>query len=455
MPTKLERIKPFIQANILKGHGRNFANFIFLRFKDKAVREIRKKIRDLAESGITSSKIQEDRASQYKKTRTVNLDKTESKSIGQDSTVSFMLTALGFEQLELTSQLPKDEAFRQGMKGRKSILKDNHRYWDGYPLAERFFGEISALIMVANDAQDILERETGKLISDWSPYLAARPFVEKGAHLKKQFPGSDQAIPTDVFGFADGLSQPDVSTLENAREVVLHEETTKGQYGSFLVFRKFQQHLDRFDRLVSRLVEELNPSVPYPREFIEAQIMGRFKNGTPLNLSEKALPASHNWKDVDFDYQLDRLGLKCPFHAHVRKMNPRSGEFNQLKRRIIRRSIAYDHGPFDRQQRFGGRGLFFIAYQKSIAGQFEYLHELGNDTTTRTDDGREIPAGPDLIVNYQKNVNPNAGIPPRWNRDWGNDASAAEAHPASLRDAIDLRGGAYFYVPSLPFLRNL
>ena len=50
-------------------------------------------------------------------------------------------------------------------------------------------------------------------------------------------------------------------------------------------------------------------------------IVGRFDDGTPLTLqrTDGAAQAIMN----NFTYDSDGDGHKCPFHAHIRKTNPR------------------------------------------------------------------------------------------------------------------------------------
>ena len=68
--------------------------------------------------------------------------------------------------------------------------------------------------------------------------------------------------------------------------------------------------------------------------------MGRFKDGTPLVKSDVPLgefPAFNDFKYED----TDRPAHKCPFHAHIRKVNPRGQGILVGKRFITRRGIPY------------------------------------------------------------------------------------------------------------------
>jgi len=77
------------------------------------------------------------------------------------------------------------------------------------------------------------------------------------------------------------------------------------------------------------------PNKEFFIEFVEGQIMGRFKNGTPIALSptsiikDKAVEEAFNNFNVTINNiegleYTDTDGSKCPFAAHIRKANPRT-----------------------------------------------------------------------------------------------------------------------------------
>ena len=148
--------------------------------------------------------------------------------------------------------------------------------------------------------------------------------------------------------------------------------------GSFLVFRKIQQDRLLFEELVADLVRKLK----IPRSYAEAQIMGRFKDGTPLALVERAGVRRNIDLEADFQkigYSDDPDGSKCPFHAHVRKANPRTerdfhwrNSYQNIDKDIfglvVRRGIPYEYN-------FEETGLLFLCYQSNIRHQFSNLTE--------------------------------------------------------------------------------
>src|SRR5262249_46751559 len=104
-----------------------------------------------------------------------------------------------------------------------------------------------------------------------------------------------------------------------------------------------------------------------------ALVVGRFENGTPVVLQPIEGRPTNN-----FTYDEDPDGAKCPFQAHIRKVNQRQAETRS--RRIARRGITYGAREPEPQDNPGleevpaaGVGLLFMCYQKNIVKQFEYL----------------------------------------------------------------------------------
>ena len=98
--------------------------------------------------------------------------------------------------------------------------------------------------------------------------------------------------------------------------------------GSFLVVRKLRQHVGRLQRRVQEQaqIHGLDP------QRVLAKMMGRSLDGEPL-----AAPGSG--ASNGFTYQQDSAGSACPFHAHIRRVNPREGAVP----RVLRRGMSY--GP--------------------------------------------------------------------------------------------------------------
>jgi deferrochelatase/peroxidase EfeB len=123
-------------------------------------------------------------------------------------------------------------------------------------------------------------------------------------------------------------------------------------------------------------------SSPEEEELIAAKMVGRWRSGAPLVLApehdDPKIGRDPN-RNNDFSYSDDMQGLKCPFSAHIRRVNPRDALKDDLVavnlHHIMRRGTNY--GPplpegileDDGVQR-GGVFLLVGAY---IKRQFEFL----------------------------------------------------------------------------------
>ncbi|MFM6078224.1 MAG: hypothetical protein ACKPCI_06825, partial [Dolichospermum sp.] len=165
-------------------------------------------------------------------------------------------------------------------------------------------------------------------------------------------------------------------------------------YGSYLVCRKLEQDVKAFIDTEEYLADlakddsgkplESGLQIKGDNELAAALMMGRFRDGTPLTMKGSELrPADlpTNTKAGEFDdfnYENDQQGLKCPFHTHVRKTNPRgdtgrvdsSGDTpneDKLKKaleeernhRIARRAVSYgvDYQSLPDGKKWGQKGF--------------------------------------------------------------------------------------------------
>ena len=92
--------------------------------------------------------------------------------------------------------------------------------------------------------------------------------------------------------------------------------------------------------------------------------MGRHEDGTPVTV--RAADGLNRPITNNFNYDEDP-GVRCPFHAHIRKANPRTEETRE--HRIARRGITYGQRDFVgeetgiREKPKGGVGLLFMCFQ--------------------------------------------------------------------------------------------
>src|SRR5262249_9806454 len=117
-------------------------------------------------------------------------------------------------------------------------------------------------------------------------------------------------------------------------------------------------------------------------EFIAAKMVGRWRSGAPLVLASEhddpALGADSN-RNNQFSYSDDMEGLKCPFSAHIRRVNPRDALKNDLVavnlHHFMRRGTNYGPPlPEGALEDDGAqRGGVFLLIGAHIKRQFEFV----------------------------------------------------------------------------------
>jgi Dyp-type peroxidase family len=157
-----------------------------------------------------------------------------------------------------------------------------------------------------------------------------------------------------------------------------------GPNGTFMVYRVIEQHVARFHEYACECAEELRAKTGDPSwdaELVQAKIVGRWQDGTPLTLSpdrpDPAIAASKR-RANDFLYRSrgliggDADGFGCPLGAHVRRVNPRDalpgGSERTMGHRIIRRGM-----PYDVRNEVEEMGLAFVCYGASIERGYEFI----------------------------------------------------------------------------------
>jgi Dyp-type peroxidase family len=403
------------------------------------------------------------------------------------------LRGLGVPQQAL-DQFPKE--FREGMEARAGLLGDvrcNHpRRW---ALPERNWPDRAAAGAVAERVQlsevdIVVQLRTAAPVNPGDEEISANPAhplyervkalaAEPGvrvlsvqAMLRHRAPqaGGGPGPAVDHFGFVDGISQPVVAEPASAatsgerlfwhrkvrrnRDRVARGEILCGyvndagdeptpsaaaEYldnGTFLVVRKLRQDVAALHEALDRALAASGGGLS--RAELMAKMMGRTLDGVPL--------AEPNAPDLnDFDYAGDADGGRCPFQAHIRRANPRAGS-PHASPRLMRRGMSY--GPRFEERPDAERGLVFMAYNASIAEQFEVIQRWiagGNSTGVAS-----AQADPLLGV-------PHRGDPMTFRFRRGDQIVRIALSPEGRDDRpfVRLEWGCYLFVPSLPALRKI
>ena len=153
-------------------------------------------------------------------------------------------------------------------------------------------------------------------------------------------------------------------------------------------------------------------------------------------------------RNNDFVYANDQHGLQVPLGSHMRRMNPRDTEMAVLAdvniHRIIRRSTTfgapYDPTAVSEQDDAVTRGLYFIFMSAKAMDTLEFLQRewINDGNFTGMDDER------DPIVGLQEK-GATFTVP--------HNPVRQRVH--SIQTFNVLRGGEYFFMPSLSALKWL
>jgi deferrochelatase/peroxidase EfeB len=251
-------------------------------------------------------------------------------------------------------------------------------------------------------------------------------------------PGQGRPIKAGEFilGYPDEAGVP----LAMPRPDVL------GRNGTFLGLRKYQTRVGTFNRFLRD-----NGQTDEERELLAAKLVGRWRSGAPLTLApakdEPALGQDPQ-RNNDFTYANDPDGKQAPLGCHMRRMNPRDTNMPVLAdvnlHRIIRRSTTYgapyDPGALSDRDDVIPRGLYFLFISAKAMATMEFLQREWINSGNFSGLGEER----DPIVGQQQ------------------DDATFTIPKAPVRHRVHgiqtfnvLRGGEYFFMPSLSALKWL
>ncbi|HSB93745.1 MAG TPA: hypothetical protein VLC28_11520 [Flavitalea sp.] len=339
-------------------------------------------------------------------------------------------------------------------------------------------------------------------------------YTNHGLQEHRRFDGQTLPKNKEHFGFRDGISQPVIegsgrqgaatNTVKAGEFILGYKNEYKvfpdsplivkdqgntnllpadaagsglkdlGKNGSFLVIRQMQQHVDRFWNFMNNKTLNDDGTInELESTRLAAKMMGRWPGGAPLTKFADTDPGNES-DDNDFGYaKEDEEGLKCPIGSHLRRCNPRdSFEDDSSKKsvtlsnrhRIIRRARLYGDpfagSPLNTTPK-GEVGLLFNCFNSDISRQFELIaHTWANSTKTKN-----LYDDPDPIIGViDYNFKDNLADPPRVFRQKVQEVPpqnfTIQSCPVNktikgLERFVTIRGGAYFFFPSITAIRYL
>jgi len=368
------------------------------------------------------------------------------------------LVALGVPEESLQS-FP--EAFRMGMAARAEALLDHGvndpRHWE--PEFDRGVIHIGVSVFSDSEAKWRRTMDTARRHYEGRPGLTVVSSEDFGAQ-----PGD-----LNPLGYRDSIGQPAIegSGVEpvpgqgpaiKAGEFILGypgeagiplpapRPEVLGRNGTYVGLRKYQSRVGAFNRFL-----QANARTDEERELLAAKLVGRWRSGAPLTLApdrdDPALGADPR-RNNDFTYAGDPDGRQVPLGSHMRRTNPRDTKMQILVdvnlHRIIRRSTTfgapYDPNALSQQDDETPRGLHFIFISAKAMATMEFLQQewINNGN----------------FMNLGEERDPNVGLQ--------EDGAVFTIPRAPVRRRIHgietfnvLRGGEYFFMPSLTALQWL
>lgn len=464
-----------LQANILKGHGRDHTGNIFVSFGTMGPPQIAELLRTLSTS-VTSALSQLRAAATYRALK-----------VNGGRVICVFLSASGYAKLGLADpRVPSDPAFRAGMRARGAAATLQFENMPPLPglndPSPAEWGEgpwasdnpvPDAMILIADDSTDAVTaalEAIEKVIGDVGGAHVLG--VDRGEAQRRIQPGgSPKGEGLEHFGYVDGRSQPlfltdDIGTepkqfwdpqFPPAQFIVSDPgSTVRHACGSYFVYRKLEQNVKAFKDGEAALGAKLGlTTVNDQDERAGAMIVGRFENGTPRVLECDAVDAA---PPNDFNYDKDATGLQCPLRAHIRKTNPRGesdrkhgpvGPRGERTRIMARRGITYGQraprgpdGDFAKTDRPEGQvGLLFMAYMSNVAEQFEFTQVAWAGNTTFVERG----TGADIVIGQRGNT-------PGTSETHWLETCSGRSGDHDVKVHVKLKGGDYFFAPSISFL---
>jgi len=397
-----------------------------------------------------------------------------------DSTLNLAFTYAGLVRLGLpdAALLSFPVEFVQGMKARAPILEDS-----GNSAPERWDpvwrdSQVHVWVGIYGESPAVLARRCTILRQFLEETGGARILYEQDASA---LPDTNGGYGTkEHFGYTDGFGNPDFDGAERKPQPGQGKLTDGGKWvplatgefllgypdeageipvapvphllaknGTFMVYRKLHQNVQTF-----RDYLEANSKIyAGGKEKLASKFIGRWRDGTPVELSpdkEDQAITTDKRRSVNFTFGNDMAGTRCPIGAHIRRTNPRDAfGFNGAlvnRRRVTRRGLPY--GDFVPEGQpvsdTAEHGIIFIALNASLFRQFEFVQqqwvEYGNDAHQGNDK--------DMLIG-------NHGGQGKFMIQGTEDAANPPFICGGLPNFVELRGGAYFFVPSMTALRMM
>jgi Dyp-type peroxidase family len=274
------------------------------------------------------------------------------------------------------------------------------------------------------------------------------------------------------------LLEPDVTSAGLLAAEEAPDKKDLARNGTYLVMRQLEQDVRG---LWQFLYKQSGGNLSEAKQ-LGAKMVGRTQAGDPLVPIQPQAIAGIDPDAIQknqFTYENDAAGARCPFGAHIRRTNPRNHDFPERNIGLLKKLIVmlgfgprgfYEdltssvrfHRILRRGREYGPkltpeealqpalpneskRGLHFICLNANISRQFEFLQNAWVANTKFS--GLANESDP-LLGNRQ----PLAGCPVTANFTNPRE-NGLSRRISNLPQFVTVRGGAYFFLPSLRALR--
>ncbi|MCU1324432.1 MAG: hypothetical protein JWM43_4081 [Acidobacteriaceae bacterium] len=289
---------------------------------------------------------------------------------------------------------------------------------------------------------------------------------EYGRYTDRPLLSDSSKIPAAASGLLPAEDQP--SSLDFGRN------------GSYLILRHLEQDVRAFWQFADRATQ----GSANERERLASAMVGRLRTGEPIvALEEKAIDGIDP-RDAalnNFNYACDEMGLSCPLGSHLRRANPRTadmpagtaGSIKKLLRalgfpredlrqdtisstrfhRLLRRGREYGE-PITPSEALSNapqgepvRGIYFACLNANIARQFEFVQSawMMNANFDGLPEETDPLLGPRCPL-FGGEATDSFSMP---------QSSGLRRKTLNMPRFVTVRGGAYFFLPSLSALRYI
>lgn len=272
------------------------------------------------------------------------------------------------------------------------------------------------------------------------------------------------------------------STIANAADSLPtarsdHDYRDLGKNGTYIVIRQLEQDVEGFWAYMNTQSD----SDRHTAEHLASMMVGRDKDGAPLvplsNQPIPGIPETHTRNH--FNYDDDPHGKRCPISSHVRRSNPRTGDFppgttgfwirlirflgfgrtheyedtiaSSRFHRILRRGRTYGmtepETNTDNDDNPGKTGLHFICLAANIVRQFEFVQSAWSTSSAFA--GLHRQRDP---ITAHRQMRLNSSATDTFNYTDNEDGPVTVV---DLPQFVTVRGGAYLFMPGIRALNYL